>query len=1639
MASSSNFTIRDDMTFADVFRTLKAKFGLPLPPEEITQVAVGKEAFSFFTQTKFLLTYSRRNFAAAVREFEQFANLDNLADETLSKASGVLSTERRQAAVQKRRVRAFNQELKKQLQLFQRDGGSIATQGNQRQSVISGNPAGRQTVTERSSSVMKATEKNRQRILDWQHRNMATRTSESSNRASKSGLRTRASHDDEMNDAFVDFDEEPTEIDIEVDESGMIPARSFPADHLAGTLPEVLPDKRSHKTHQQFRPAPSFSPPPPSAQPLDTSVHSPPAKPISSQNHNWGRYVPPEDSLTQQPTSIQVPKPSNKHIISNSSITTASKENSLASSTPSDLSTRRLRLEDAKKRKQQHYSRNVMERPSKRQSAGPQDIPQPMNISPPRLGAGASSSRAQMQPSWTENEIPNPFNRSNARNSFATDTTEDSASDSMLQSRNGYMGTQPTSFNSTMEGKSATIEERRYDDTPQDLVPPAQASRAESHIGPIHSNRAPSQTSSRSVMRRGNRPASPSTQLQSEQEQASSRGSYSVGESTIGEMRMLGLSESTTNKPQPSTGSRKQSPPAARAASRAPAQSRAPSAPPTGPSPPQHHDSATAAAGAAQSRGPISRSFSSKDPKFAFYQTLEGEQFPGDSYQKVFHDLETPFWLQWEAQRFILTSNARNTETTAVLEPLMSLLKAFAGKPELAPEQAQDRFKEFAFSFKGGDTSIQNIKRDSYVAILQGESAWDDRIQLSAEFKLEMVLDPNGTGRQICKPTLRPRPLSLRSTSSRFDSKFGSHRFMVLRIPKIGEKPGTSNVNISYEAIATYLSHEGFQYLGRRWRPIYHRPASKDENGKRVSQSKQDPGLQVSIIMFAESGPGLDPHDQLDMVGVRSAMEWLIPIEPNLDMPQCKFYARNALGFSTTTPTVVFTQEQILYIDDIRTLGVDGFGEKVKFSLTDGCGLVSPAVLREIARALGLSYPPTAVQGRIAGAKGLWIADPNAPPESDEIWIKIRSDQNKFEGISDDEEHRTLHICGRSKSLSRSALNLQFIVILLHNGVTYETLAELLCEDIQSEFQELFIDGELNDDPAFLRKYVEKVKLNGSRRACKTTSMKGRIALELAIRVLDMLNAGFTLQNETLRDWFKRIVEDHCNKIREKMRIRISESAMPYCVPDPSGKLKQGQVYLRFGPESKFFNPKTMMPIDCLQGDVLIGRNPAHFGSDIQKVTAVDIPELRYLTDVIVFPADEKSHDRSLADYLSGGDYDGDRVWTCWDQRLVREFVGELEHGPSTVFLEQYFDTDRRKMRENFHNESPDAFANFMKEQLRIAMNDAVLGQCTSFFESYVYHKYGAEGGVLNLWDAKALAVVCGKLVDAPKQGSWPKPDYWNNLKNQHGKLPQPWYKRKNLKRADDLRNARESEHPIDKLKFQVAEDEISYLFKVFEDSCTSAVYRDQDLVAYSQNSFDHYTALMRSKDEVLRQKAEVYNRQKNHLNIKLRLLQDKWAAYWAFESHKKQQNGFGARNEFQSNGGEESEDSKAFIESCVDQFDNIMPCEDSSVVGRTLVDEWQLHARDPYSDWYRLKASLLHEKSRSTLPWFVAGDILCFEKWKAVSEERQSGFVIQPVARASRIKASALKTAADDRDWICGGPEGEVEDLGDSDGEDED
>lgn len=94
---------------------------------------------------------------------------------------------------------------------------------------------------------------------------------------------------------------------------------------------------------------------------------------------------------------------------------------------------------------------------------------------------------------------------------------------------------------------------------------------------------------------------------------------------------------------------------------------------------------------------------------------------------------------------------------------------------------------------------------------------------------------------------------------------------------------------------------------------------------------------------------------------------------------------------------------------------------------------------------LGMDHTPSVYQGRIAGAKGIWMVDsleekPRLTPRN--FWIEINDSQLKFEGHANDalypdEERIKFEVNDYSRRLTPGALNFQLMPILAARGADY--------------------------------------------------------------------------------------------------------------------------------------------------------------------------------------------------------------------------------------------------------------------------------------------------------------------------------------------------------------------------------------------------------------------------------------------------------------------------------------------------------------------------------------------------------------------------------------------------------------------------
>jgi RNA-dependent RNA polymerase len=133
-------------------------------------------------------------------------------------------------------------------------------------------------------------------------------------------------------------------------------------------------------------------------------------------------------------------------------------------------------------------------------------------------------------------------------------------------------------------------------------------------------------------------------------------------------------------------------------------------------------------------------------------------------------------------------------------------------------------------------------------------------------------------------------------------------------------------------------------------------------------------------------------------------------------------------------------------------------------------------------------------------------------------------------------------------------------------------------------------------------------------------------------------------------------------ELRTKARILVPHSWALFGVVDETSTLNYGQVFVQIDNSHRQDGVKGV-----LRGPVVVTRNPCfHPGQflsrnsktglifqlpgDIRRLEAVDVPELRALTNVVVFPMNGP---RPHAMEMSGGDLDGDTFWICINPKLI--------------------------------------------------------------------------------------------------------------------------------------------------------------------------------------------------------------------------------------------------------------------------------------------------------------------------------------------------------------------------------------------------
>ncbi|KAF2874093.1 RNA dependent RNA polymerase-domain-containing protein [Massariosphaeria phaeospora] len=636
--------------------------------------------------------------------------------------------------------------------------------------------------------------------------------------------------------------------------------------------------------------------------------------------------------------------------------------------------------------------------------------------------------------------------------------------------------------------------------------------------------------------------------------------------------------------------------------------------------------------------------------------------------------------------------------------------------------------------------------------------------------------------------------------SCRFQRKFGADRFLYLNIPSFESTEKVKNSRFNRVDLSNIKRQwtdwfaNDHVFLGRKWR-AFHVEMIKKKQRKDDSSDKR-------VVLFAIEGHGIERPTTVGWM-----INWFFPFARNDHQNFCKAFARLDLGLSRTTPTFTFKPSQIRYVGDILA---DGAPEDQLFNdqslswsetpdgpqvMNDGCSLMSVGAALEIWRRykkksnLDRNEPmPCAFQGRIGGAKGMWVVCAEAYTKSStdlDLWIEITPSQLKFEPHQDDlddnasyDVHRlTFEHVQHSSPPVRSDLHLSFIPILVDRGVQPAVIANLANERLDAEREELM---EVLKAPVKIHHWVHKE--SGSRED-ELIQYQAGLPHSLPEKLKLLLEGGFyPEQAPYLARILLRFLKQQQIWMEQKLRIPLGKTTNLYGIADPRGVLAPGEIHVQFS--TPFVDKLSGVTYRALNGlELLVARNPACRRSDIQKVRCSVRPELSHLPDVVVFSS---KGEFPLAGKLQGGDYDGDTFWLCWESVLVEPFQNAPAPLRALDPLKYGIKKDKRTLRQVMDSSELSTVDDLLREVLQFRTQPSLLGIVTNFLDKQSYKENQIYSDTLN-----ALADMHDLLVDAPKQAYTFTERDWKDLVRYELRCGNPGMPR--YKAAmDDCENAKE-------------------------------------------------------------------------------------------------------------------------------------------------------------------------------------------------------------------------------------------------------
>ncbi|TKR67215.1 hypothetical protein L596_023400 [Steinernema carpocapsae] len=412
--------------------------------------------------------------------------------------------------------------------------------------------------------------------------------------------------------------------------------------------------------------------------------------------------------------------------------------------------------------------------------------------------------------------------------------------------------------------------------------------------------------------------------------------------------------------------------------------------------------------------------------------------------------------------------------------------------------------------------------------------------------------------------------------------------------------------------------------------------------------------------------------------------------------------------------------------------GADLVNEPYTFS--DGVGVMSVALGEEFSRSLKLNgCVPSCFQIRYRGFKGVLSVNPML----DEIraWaeanlsdedipkyrnnVVFRSSQKKFDASKNAKLDSAPFEVVKYSAPCQISLNRPMIDIL---DQVSEIQSYKAHERIWSRIDELFEKQVAKAASSLTSEHYARERLAELPKRIGTSDLKEE--------------DGFMLTQEPFfRSLIMSSVRLSMSKLRKKNNVDIPSNLgrLVYGIVDETGQLQYNQIFCQVSSSIFVKHPKKSALKRILKGPVMMTKNPAIVKGDIRRFEAVDIPELRHLVDVVVFP---RYGPRSMPDEMAGSDLDGDEYVIIWDPKFL------FDKNEAAMNYPRPLKTFEKVREDEIEKKSCEFFIKYI-------IQDAVGMLAHAFLANSDY--YGIESEV-----CENVARKHAKALDFPKTGDQP-------------------------------------------------------------------------------------------------------------------------------------------------------------------------------------------------------------------------------------------------------------------------------------------